>query len=81
MPEDEFAERLRTQNGKCAICMKKMAGRDIHRDHDHITGEWRGLLCNKCNRGLGYFQDNPDMLLAAAFYLAKGVNVLGCLTD
>lgn len=76
MSASEFGERLSSQNGKCAICLKQITGRDIHRDHDHNTGEWRGLLCNNCNRGLGHFQDDPELLMSAAFYLAKGVNLL-----
>lgn len=77
MPVDEFHRRLEAQENKCAICLKTITGRDIHRDHDHDTGEWRGLLCNNCNRGLGHFQDNPDLLASAAFYLLKNKNVIG----
>lgn len=80
MPSEEFEERLASQNGQCAICSKHITGRDIHRDHDHSTGEWRGLLCNNCNRGLGHFQDDPELLMAAAFYLARGVNLLDAET-
>ena len=79
MSESEFQDRLAAQGNKCAICSKEIVGRDIHRDHCHSTGEWRGLLCNNCNRGLGHFQDDPELLVAAAFYLVKGVDVLGDL--
>lgn len=79
MPKAEFEERLRLQDNKCAICDKTIVGRDIHRDHDHDTGEWRGLLCNNCNRGLGHFQDNPELLATAAFYLVKNTDVVGSL--
>lgn len=80
MSPSEFQERLTAQDNKCAICLKQITGRDIHRDHDHTTGEWRGLLCNNCNRGLGHFQDDSELLIAAAFYLAKEVDVLGNLS-
>jgi hypothetical protein len=59
------------QKGKCAIC-------GIHQDdlktalcldHCHKTQAIRGLLCSKCNLGLGYFKDNTDSLAAAISYL------------
>jgi hypothetical protein len=55
------------QQGKCAICgctLKK-----ANTDHDHKTGEVRGLLCARCNRALGRFGDRLDLLQAAVAYL------------
>lgn len=76
MSESEFAERLAAQDWKCAICATGLDEKTAHRDHCHKTGEWRALLCGKCNRGLGLFGDDPDILLAAAFYLTQRMDVL-----
>lgn len=42
---------------------------DLGIDHDHNSGEVRGKLCDKCNQGLGLFQDSPELLHAAADYI------------
>ena len=64
------------QNGLCAICKRSAKDASIshskqmlHVDHDHITVKVRGLLCNPCNRALGYLQDNAEVAYAAAEYL------------
>lgn len=54
-------------DGKCGICGKET--HDLCIDHDHQTGEIRGLLCDPCNTGLGLFKDNPVILRAAIRYL------------
>ena len=58
-------------NPVCAICDKRVIGRDAHVDHDHKTGVIRGILCAKHNRALGLFGDDTDLLLAAGRYLNK----------
>lgn len=68
-----------TQSGLCAICGKELVltgdWSDKHKivcvDHNHITGEVRGLLCGKCNRGLGFFNDSQELLENASTYLEK----------
>lgn len=55
-----------SQNGLCAICRDASAA---HIDHDHDTGQVRGLLCFNCNAGLGQFKDSTALLAAAADYL------------
>src|SRR4030095_3606898 len=50
-----------SQDWKCAVCgidIDDLNGRDLDIDHDHLTGNIRGLLCGSCNKGLGYFKDN-----------------------
>jgi hypothetical protein len=54
------------QDGLCAICREKPAG---HVDHDHVTGEVRGILCSGCNAGLGSFGDSLDRVYGALSYL------------
>lgn len=70
----EDVERLlESQDGRCAICgTDKPGGKgSFHLDHDHATNKVRGLLCAKCNLGLGYFDDNRLNVLRAALYLEK----------
>jgi hypothetical protein len=65
-----FEMLLIAQLGMCAIC-RKPAGRDLHVDHDHSTNQVRGLLCGKCNKGIGLFDDQPELLRAAQSYLQR----------
>ena len=59
---------LAQQNGLCAICKRKPK-KKLGVDHCHVTGVVRGLLCNKCNSGLGFYEDNPAFLRTATAYL------------
>lgn len=72
---DDYDTMLVNQGGVCAICGTDQPGgrrsERFHVDHDHETGEVRGLLCNECNQGLGKFQDSVEMLRAAIQYLAR----------
>lgn len=65
-----YEDLLAAQGGGCAICRNKCSThRRLSVDHDHLTGEIRGLLCASCNRGIGLLGDNADMLLRAFEYL------------
>jgi hypothetical protein len=70
---DEYTEMLENQEGKCAICGRPDSGKKANKafcvDHCHETGKVRGLLCMPCNRSLGQFQDNADILRKAADYI------------
>ena len=71
---EEFDDMVSQQKGLCAICRKpnNVIGERLGVDHDHNTGEVRGLLCNHCNKGLAGFRDNPKILKNAINYLSKG---------
>lgn len=58
------------QGGVCAICATPpTSAKYLHIDHCHSTGKVRGLLCNGCNRALGFINDRPEVAEAAARYL------------
>lgn len=70
-PED-YLLRLAAQGGCCAICHKiPRADRCLAIDHDHVTGAVRGLLCERCNNGMGALGDTPEGLLRALAYLRR----------
>ena len=65
-------ERMKVaQDYKCATCGDEESGRGLFVDHDHETGEVRGLLCHNCNSSLGLVKDNIDTLKAMIEYLEK----------
>ena len=63
------AKLLAEQNGVCAICGGNRGPNALALDHDHTTGDVRGLLCRPCNLGLGHFADNPEWLRKAADFI------------
>jgi hypothetical protein len=76
---DNYEKLLVAQNNVCAICQKpettidknKNAPRSLAVDHCHSSGMVRGLLCGSCNKGLGLFKDNTELLNSAKKYLIK----------
>lgn len=73
---DEYKARLIAQNNQCIICLKEFSSGSYGPDspvvdHCHIYGHIRGILCNECNRGLGYYHDNPAALRRAAQYIEE----------
>ena len=69
---DEYERLIVQQNGVCAICRKREKQRTrLSVDHNHETGVIRGLLCVRCNAGIGQFLDDPMLLRTAAVYLEK----------
>lgn len=71
---EQVDEVFARQGGRCRICTKELVlgGREPNSakvDHDHKTGAVRGLLCDHCNRGLGFFLDSDVALETAARYV------------
>jgi hypothetical protein len=62
---------LKSQNNTCAICKVYIEmGSKTHLDHCHLTGKVRGFLCQKCNHGLGLFNDSIQRLTNAIEYIS-----------
>lgn len=76
---EQYDELLLKQGGVCAVCgtNNPLGEGNSHDklsfsfavDHCHDSGRVRGLLCNACNRGLGFFRDNPQFVLQAFKYI------------
>lgn len=74
-----YCKMYASQEGKCKICGveinlykdKKSQIETTAIDHNHLTGKVRGLLCSKCNKGLGSFGDNIELLKIAIEYLEE----------
>jgi hypothetical protein len=71
MISDERLKNLISTTISCTICGDEG---DLVVDHDHKTNAIRGILCNRCNKGLGLFRDNPDYLEYARIYLLAAQN-------
>lgn len=67
--ERSLAEAMQSQNNCCAIC--RATGSTLATDHDHQSGAFRGFLCGRCNRGIGFLKDDPEILRRAAEYLEE----------
>lgn len=72
---EKYERLLKKQNNVCMICKGsnenlRWNGR-LAIDHCHKTGKVRGLLCDKCNKGLGQFNDDITLFKEAIKYLRK----------
>jgi hypothetical protein len=68
---NEYDTMVLKQQNLCGICSNPSERKNLAVDHDHETGEIRGLLCISCNAGLGFFKDNPNILEKALVYLSQ----------
>jgi hypothetical protein len=79
MSQQQYDTLLAEQGGKCAVCDKNTdvygkateVNQSLSVDHDHSTGEIRGLLCRKHNFALGQLDDNPDIIRKLLEYVTK----------
>lgn len=75
LTEEILTELYKSQEYKCLICSSFIEPFSDNKstlamiDHNHDTGKVRGLLCQKCNQGLGLFKDSATTLRKAAEYL------------
>jgi hypothetical protein len=78
LTHEELRQLYENQEGLCAICSKQICfecpalhkcPKRMHIDHDHKTDDVRGLLCSRCNQGIGYLKDSSIILRNAAGYL------------
>ena len=67
--EEDYADRLRDQDGRCVLCQKLPSKRRLAVDHDHSTRRIRGLLCTRCNRALGAFEWDVKVLGRLILYV------------
>lgn len=78
---EDYLDMAEKQNYLCAICGRPNIFLQEHHagtlvvDHDHRTGNVRGLLCHNCNRGLGLFSDDSTVLKTAINYLESATTI------
>ena len=71
LTEADYERLLGEQGGGCAICGRLPGSRNLHIDHDHDTGEVRGLLCFRCNVAIGHLREDPGIALKLIDYLGR----------
>ena len=74
LPLEEYTRILTAQGGTCGICKTATegnCGRQLSVDHNHSTGEVRGLLCGRCNSVLGFIDEHPGVLERAIEWLKR----------
>ena len=67
---ENYQDMFDAQGGCCAICNQISEEEHLCVDHCHQTNEVRGLLCRTCNRALGLFKDDPEILDRAKEYVS-----------
>jgi len=74
LTKEQFDFLFESQGKKCAICLSDDPQSKIgwHLDHCHKTKQVRFILCTHCNRGLGAFKDDPELMRRAADMIEAG---------
>lgn len=73
MLDNESVKELLATTKECVICGESPAS-GLVVDHCHKTNTVRGLLCTRCNLGLGHFKDDPELLEFASIYILSSIN-------
>lgn len=71
---EQYQAMFKKQDGKCAICRQPLASKRygvLACDHNHLTGQHRGLLCTNCNTALGLLKEDISIFKRAIAYLHK----------
>lgn len=77
LTQEQFDQILESQDNKCAICNSSDFGKKGPVvDHCHTTGQVRGILCGKCNRGIGLFNDDVCIMKNAIQYINNSKDYL-----
>jgi hypothetical protein len=69
LTREQYEEKLKSQNRRCAICNREMV--KPHLDHDHDSQQLRDALCNNCNAAVGYVEENITTAENLVAYLKK----------
>ena len=71
LTEEQYQDLWDKQEGLCAVCGREEeeTNQRLHVDHNHTDNVVRGLLCGKCNRGIGMFNEEEPLLQKAIDYL------------
>ena len=73
LSESEWNEKILQQENKCAICGETAVGRRLSVDHNHQTGQIRGLLCVRCNAAIGHLREQPTTESARSHRGGRGL--------
>lgn len=77
MTVEEYEIRIQAQQGMCLICRAEIDESNGAVDHCHNLGHVRGILCRRCNIGLGWFNDDPELVARATKYLVRNQRAAG----